>query len=53
MMNLKIPVLLLGLAGLSLTHPVSADEGGVAFWFSGQYASLSAAPATPGWSVPV
>lgn len=28
-----------------------ADEGGVPFWFSGQYASLSATPATPGWSL--
>ena len=28
-----------------------ADEGGVPFWFSGQYASLSAVPATPGWSL--
>lgn len=31
----------------------SADEGGVPFWFSGQYASLAAVPATPGWSVPI
>jgi hypothetical protein len=30
-----------------------ADEGGVPFWFSGQYASLAAAPATPGWSLPM
>ena len=29
------------------------DEGGVAFWFSGQYASLAAVPATPGWSLPM
>lgn len=29
-----------------------ADEGGVPFWFSGQYASLAAVPATPGWSLP-
>ena len=28
-----------------------ADQGGVAFWFSGQSASLAAVPATPGWSV--
>jgi len=28
-----------------------ADEGGVPFWFSGQYASLAAVPATPGWSL--
>ena len=30
-----------------------ADEGGVPFWFSGQYASFAAVPATPGWSMPV
>ena len=28
-----------------------ADEGGVPFWFSGQYASMSAVPPTPGWTV--
>lgn len=27
-----------------------ADEGGVPFWFSGQYASMSAVPPTPGWT---
>jgi hypothetical protein len=32
---------------------VLADEGGVPFWFSGQYSSLAAIPATPGWSLPV
>lgn len=32
---------------------VWADQGGVAFWLSGQYASLAALPATPGWSVAV
>ena len=35
------------------TNPVSADQGGVPFWFSGQYASLAAVPATPGWSLPI
>ena len=30
-----------------------ADEGGVPFWFSGQYASLAAVPATPGWALPM
>jgi hypothetical protein len=34
-------------------NQVSADEGGVPFWFSGQYASLAAVPATPGWSLPM
>ena len=33
--------------------PALADEGGVPFWFSGQYASLAAVPATPGWSLPI
>ncbi|OUL73813.1 hypothetical protein CA603_43060 [Paraburkholderia hospita] len=32
---------------------VRADQGGVPFWLSGQYASLAALPATPGWSVAV
>ncbi|AML53412.1 hypothetical protein RC74_21055 [Falsihalocynthiibacter arcticus] len=40
------------LAG-GLALPASADEGGVAFWFSGQYGSFAAVPATPGWSVPI
>jgi hypothetical protein len=30
---------------------VHADEGGTPFWLSGQSASLSAVPATPGWSL--
>ena len=28
-----------------------ADEGGVPFWFSGQYASMAAVPPTPGWTL--
>lgn len=28
-----------------------ADQGGVPFWFSGQFASLAAVPAAPGWSL--
>jgi hypothetical protein len=36
-------------------HPRSeggarTDEGGVSFWLPGQFASLAAAPAEPGWS---
>jgi hypothetical protein len=27
-----------------------ADEGGIAFWISGQFGSLAAAPQQPGWS---
>jgi hypothetical protein len=43
----------LGAAAVLISRPVLADEGGVAFWMSGQYASLSATPATPGWSMPL
>jgi hypothetical protein len=32
------------------TTAARADEGGTAFWSSGQYASLAAVPPTPGWS---
>jgi len=38
---------------VGLTSIASADEGGVPFWFSGQYASFAAVPASPGWSIPV
>ncbi|HMN75554.1 MAG TPA: transporter [Burkholderiaceae bacterium] len=38
---------------LGVGGPAHGDEGGVAFWFSGQYASLAAVPATPGWSLPM
>jgi hypothetical protein len=31
--------------------PAEADEGGAAFWLSGQYASMSAVPPAPGWSL--
>jgi len=31
--------------------PAEADEGGAAFWLSGQYASMSAVPPPPGWSL--
>lgn len=37
---------------LVLSTPVRADEGGVPFWLSGQFASLAAVLATPGWSLP-
>jgi hypothetical protein len=30
-----------------------ADEGGVSFWFPGQFGSLAAVPQAPGWSVGV
>jgi len=37
--------------GLALPPAAGADEGGVPFWLSGQYASLSAVPPQPGWSM--
>src|SRR5574337_674216 len=40
-------------AVLAPTMPARADQGGVPFWMSGQFASLAAVPATPGWSLPV
>lgn len=51
--TMRNPGLFLGLAVLFVANPVLADEGGVAFWFSGQYASLAAVPATPGWVLPL
>lgn len=42
---------LLGAALALAAVQAHADEGGVPFWFSGQYSSLSATPATPGWSI--
>jgi len=42
-----------GAAAVLASSPALADEGGVPFWFSGQYASLAAVPTTPGWSLPM
>jgi hypothetical protein len=36
-----------------LLSPIYADEGGVSYWLPGQYASLAAVPAEPGWSMPL
>jgi hypothetical protein len=33
------------------SQSVLADEGGVPFWMSGQYASMAAVPMTTGWSL--
>lgn len=40
-------------ATIAPSMPARADQGGVPFWMSGQFASLAAVPATPGWSLPV
>ncbi len=37
---------------LAATSSISrADEGGIPFWMSGQYASMAAVPSQPGWSL--
>ncbi len=43
------------LGGALVTHATSAlaDEGGVPFWFSGQYAAFAAVPPSPGASLVV
>jgi hypothetical protein len=33
-----------------LTEAAHADESGISFWLPGQFGSLAAAPAVPGWS---
>jgi hypothetical protein len=38
-------------SALGYSPDADADEGGVPFWLSGQFASLAAVPATPGWSI--
>ena len=37
--------------GFFSSQSVLADEGGVPFWMSGQYASMAAVPSQPGWSL--
>ena len=36
---------------LLASQSVQADEAGVSFWLPGQYGSLAAVPAVPGWSL--
>src|SRR5258708_11186607 len=39
-------------AAFALAPEISrADESGISFWLPGLYGSLSAVPATPGWSM--
>ena len=38
---------------LATWNVARADEGGVAFWLSGQYASFAAVPQSPGFYLPV
>lgn len=44
---------LAGVLVISLVAPIYADEGGVSFWFPGQYGSLAAVSSAPGWSLPL
>ena len=41
----------LAMLALAFSPSARADQGGVPFWFSGQFSSLAAVPATPGWSL--
>jgi hypothetical protein len=45
-------LLFISIGSLS-SQSVLADEGGVPFWMSGQYASMAAVPSNPGWSLVV
>ena len=44
---------LLSNAGVLVPPLGYADEGGASFWLPGQYGSLAAVPAEPGWSLPL
>ena len=39
--------------GALVSQLAYADEGGTSFWLPGQYGSLAAVPAEPGWSMPL
>jgi hypothetical protein len=43
-------VLVIVAAAMFAPDVARADEGGVSFWLPGQFGSLAAAPAQPGWS---
>jgi hypothetical protein len=47
-----LPQVVLGVALVALcSGPAHADEGGVSFWLPGQFASFTAVPEDPGWSL--
>lgn len=53
-MKSKKPVFTLSLLSIAIIlvcARVYADEGGTSFWLPGQYGSLAALPAEPGWSL--
>jgi hypothetical protein len=49
-LSLRQAVLGSALAALG-SGPAQADEGGVSFWLPGQFASFTAVPEDPGWSL--
>jgi hypothetical protein len=49
--SVKTRCLAIGFCLAALCSPVAyADEGGISFWLPGQFGSLAAVPAQPGWS---
>ena len=48
---MKITRLLFISVWIFLSQATLADEGGVPFWMSGQYASMAAVPMATGWSL--
>ena len=48
-----VALVMLMVSGGLVSSPAYADEGGVSFWFPGQYGSLAAVPTEPGWSLPL
>jgi hypothetical protein len=49
----KVAMCIVGLAAVGIGGRAVADEGGVPFWLSGQFASFAAVPPSPGFSMPV
>jgi hypothetical protein len=50
-MNGKVKLAVLSVCLVAIDSAVArADEGGISFWLPGQFGSLAAAPAQPGWS---
>ena len=44
------PIAVAAIAVILSQEPSRADEGGVSFWLPGQFGSLAAVPAQPGWA---
>ena len=47
---LTLPIAVATIALTVSPEPSRADEGGVSFWVPGQFGSLAAVPAQPGWA---